>query len=151
MFLKKNIPSLYKEFIYGGHLLSLGASGIILTIIIVLNIPFNIIVLIIPYLSSQVIYSYNHFRELYFDLDSNPERSKHIEKQKKWVSVLPLGYISLLITSLLFTNLSTFLFISFIVSAGILYTDYFKKMPVKYVIGFKNVYTSLFWATCYGF
>jgi 4-hydroxybenzoate polyprenyltransferase len=134
------------EFVYGGHLLSLGASTIVLTVILLLELEINIIILIIPYLISQVIYSYNHFRELKYDIESNPERSKFIKRRKRLTALQPLMYsIILVLITLLFSNSKTSLFTFFFVLGGIAYTDIFKDIAAKHIVSFKNLYTSFFW------
>lgn len=144
--MRKTLSIIAMEFIYGGHLLSIGSSGIVLAVVFLLNLPFRALLLLIPYLSSQVVYTYNHYRELNFDQDSNPERAVHIRGQKKWVVLLLISYATALLIFLLFTNLSTFIFISVVVIFGILYTEYFKELTIKSIAGFKNFYTSFFWA-----
>src|SRR6185369_11250720 len=94
---KKILSAIGTEFVYGGHLLSLGATGIVLTVVLILNLPVKLIILVIPYLISQVVYSYNHYKEIDEDLDSNPERSKFIQQQKKQLGWLLIGYIILML------------------------------------------------------
>lgn len=134
------------EFVYGGHLLSFGALGVILTIVQLLTLPFNIVILLIPYLSTQVIYSYNHFKELRFDADSNPERATHINNRKRFTELLLGLYTISLIILLLTTNIPTIAFVVSVVVGGILYTDYFKAKIAKFVTGSKNFYSAFFWA-----
>ncbi len=144
--MKLLIEKVVTEFVYGGHLLSFGATGIVLTVILLLDLPIHLIVLLIPYLSSQVVYSYNHFREIDFDINSNPERARHLQTQKKWMGLFLAIYITLLLFSLITTNATTLIFVIFIVAGGILYTEYFKRLTVNLIAGFKNFYTSFFWA-----
>ncbi len=145
-FLSNKSSILLMEVVYGGHLLSFGALGVILTIVQLLELPFNIVVLLIPYLSSQVIYSYNHFKELRFDADSNPERAKHINNRKRLTEFLLAVYTISLIILLLTTNIPTITFVVSVVVGGILYTDYFKAKIAKFVTGSKNFYSAFFWA-----
>jgi len=145
MFLYKNIKLLFTEFIYGGHLPSLGISGLILTIILLFNLPIYFLILIIPYLGVQIVYLYNHFREIDIDTVSNPERTGHLQKQIGSIKQTIGGYIVLLVILLLFTNIKTLIFILTVVLGGILYTNYFKKITKK-VPGFKNFYTAFFLA-----
>lgn len=135
------------EFVYGGHLLSIGGIGIILTIILIYNLPINIAAIIIPYLSSQIVYTYNHFREVDLDMDSNPERANHIRHQRNRIKYLLVFYSLLLLFTLFNTNVPTTLFVLGIVLGGILYTEYFKGLTAGLIAGFKNFYTSFFWAS----
>lgn len=131
------------EFIYGAHLLSLGGAGIILSILLIVDIEVQLKVLILTYLIYQIVYTYNHFRELQQDLKSNPERAKHLMSKQIWVRISPFIYSLLLSIFLLFTNLNTILLCLFIVIGGILYTEYFKSVRI---LGFKSYYVSSFWA-----
>ncbi len=134
------------EFVYGGHLLSLGASGIVMTVILLLGLPINFIILAISYLGSQIIYTYNHYKELGVDILSNPERSQHILQRSNFIKLSLIFYSVVLIILLALTNIPTILFILFIVLFGILYTEGIKNFFSKYLLGFKNIYTSFFWA-----
>lgn len=141
--MKNLLRSCAEEFVYGAHLVSLGASGIILSITLIFNLPTNIFLLFIAYLILQVIYRYNYFRELQFDIKSNPERVKHLSTRKRLVQALPFILIIILYTCLYFTNWATVLLATYICITGILYTEYFKKVKV---LGIKNYYTGHFWA-----
>ena len=140
----KKILGLGKEFIYGGHLLSLGFSAIIYTVVIFLKLPVSLTFLAIPYLISQFIYSYNHLKEIHFDADSNPERASHIKQREHFTRFLLAAYLILLAVCLLTTNLLTTMLALTILIGGILYTDVFKELGIKYIVGFKNLYTSFF-------
>lgn len=144
--MKVLIEKLVTEFVYGGHLLSFGAMGVILTIVQLLELPFNIVVILIPYLSTQVIYSYNHVRELGFDTKSNPERVSHISSRRRLTEFLLLSYIVSLGICLLMTNLPTIIFVVSIITSGITYTDYFKGKVARFITGSKNFYSAFFWA-----
>lgn len=137
---------LTREFVYGGHLLSLGATGVITASLLLLDLNLDIAILIIPYLSSQLIYSYNHLKEVSFDKDSNPERAEHILKRKRTSVLLLFAYSTFLFYSFLFLNLNTVIFVSFILISGFIYTDYFKRYTARLVVGAKNFYSALFWA-----
>jgi len=141
------IKKVVTEFIYGGHLLSIGGAGIVFTVILLMRLPVTLLALIIPYLSSQVVYTYNHFREIDFDADSNPERASHMRKQHNSIAMILFGYVVVLLGLTLLTNLYTFIFVVIVVICGILYTEYFKGLTVGYLAGFKNFYTSFFWAS----
>jgi len=138
---------IFDEFVYGGHLAALGISGLVLSIILLHDLPINLIILIIPYLSTQVVYSYNHIKELNDDITSNPERTIFIANQKNRANALLYFYVLLLFLTLFFSNIGTALFVICIVVGGILYTDYFKGHITKYILGFKNLYTSLLLAS----
>jgi 4-hydroxybenzoate polyprenyltransferase len=95
-------------------------------------------------LSAQVIYTYNHLRELSFDADSNPERVRYLLRQRRWVPRLLIGYAVLLAVLLLVTNWLAALIVLAVVAAGVLYTDRVKELPVRHLVGFKDLYSSCF-------
>jgi 4-hydroxybenzoate polyprenyltransferase len=140
---KKIIKLVAEEFLFGAHLVSLGASGIVLSVVMIFNLPIQPLLLLIAYLILQIIYRYNYFRELHFDMQSNPERVTYISAKKKWIEISPFLFLAILCGLLLFTNLLTALLAGYITGVGILYTEYFKKLPI---LGIKNYYTSHFWA-----
>jgi len=143
--IKKIFKLILNEFVYGGHLLSLGTLGIVWMILILLNQEIKWPILIIAYLLSQIIYTYNHFREIKIDLLTNPERAGYLQRIIKYFPWLVLFYSSLLFLLLiLFANLQTISFVIFLLMSGILFTLYFKRVTKK-IVGFKNFYVSFFW------
>lgn len=70
-----------------------------------------------------------------------------MRNQRSLVAIILVGYITALFILSLFTNLYTFIFVAIVVVCGILYTEYFKGLTVGYLAGFKNFYTSFFWAS----
>ena len=77
---KKLLNSVLKEFIYGGHLISLGAVGIILTSAIVLGIRLSWQPLVIAYLITFVGLLYNRYKEQNSDFLTNPQRTARLKK-----------------------------------------------------------------------
>ncbi|KKQ35227.1 MAG: hypothetical protein US52_C0031G0003 [candidate division WS6 bacterium GW2011_GWA2_37_6] len=140
--LKKYISIFTKEFVLGGHMTALEALAMIFSVILLSDLSPNLVILIIPYLIAQLIYSYNQIREAKFDADTNPERVRHFKNQHKLKLLLFVVYFALLIISLIFTNFNIVMFVIFIVICGFAYTDYFKTLNIR---GFKNFYAALFW------
>lgn len=145
-YFSKTIEKLLAEFVYGGHLLSVGSSSVIISTALLQNLQINISLVLIPYLSTQLVYSYNHFKEVNFDISSNPERVSHINSKSNFIKISLLIYATVLLAILIFTNLPTILFVLAIVIGGILYTDYFKVKVAQFVTGSKNFYSAFFWA-----
>ena len=144
--IRELLRSVWNEFIYGGHLLSLGAAGIVWSVVIILEESANWQILVIAYLISQIIYNYDHSKKGKKDLRTNPERTKHLQKTEKWFLFIFLFYLLLCFSLLvMFANLSTFLFALFLMITGVFYTDFFKKITGK-MFGFKNFYVALLWA-----
>jgi 4-hydroxybenzoate polyprenyltransferase len=142
---RKIINSLWEEFIFGGHLLSLGASGILCFSAIILNQKISIALLILGYLITKIIYFYNHFKELKKDILTNFKRAKHLQKSKKTLAIFVFHWFLFFLLLIYINNLAVALLSLFIVSGGLLYTVFFKNLSKK-IIEFKSFYVSSFWA-----
>lgn len=140
----KVLKKMWDEFVYGGHLLSCGASGIVLAHTYISNHNPSLIIIFLPYLISQTIYTYNHVAELKTDTISNPERSNYLQAHSSTNQVI--FYFVLLLLFSIFSNIYTLVYSVVLVSSGILYTNYFKGKSSNMPVGFKNFYTSFFWA-----
>ena len=90
--IKKILKAVWDEFIYGGHLTSLAAVGILVSVAIVFNQKINICLLIIGYTISQIIYFYDHYRGAEKDFLTNPERAEHIKKMENHFLLLMVFY-----------------------------------------------------------
>lgn len=144
--MKKAGKFICQEFIYGGHLLALGASGIAFTSAILLNVKVTWDILFILYLIVCAIYSYNRFKEFKKDFLTNLFRSQHIEKYIKYIPAVIAIYLLLIVSILLFFgNLKSTLLVILMILLGFFYTDYFKKFTEK-IIGFKGFYVAFVWS-----
>jgi len=147
MEVRKFLNSIWNEFVYGGHLLSLGGSGNIYFETTLLNQKINLLLLFLAYLISQIVYSYNHLIEAKKDIESNSERAKYLletKKEKKAKIEFFIYCLFLLITLFLLKKTELLIFVLIIVIAGIFYTLFFKSLTKK-VLGFKNLYVSFTW------
>ena len=144
--IKKVSKFILDEFIYGGHLQSLGGISIIFVSALLLKIKISWDILIIAYLTFYLIFLHDRFRGINADLLTNPQRSKHL---KKYLHFIPTIFVFLfLILSILliyYGNLATFFFILFFLSFGILYTIAFKQITKK-ICCFKDLYVATFFA-----
>lgn len=145
MNISKIFKNIYNEFIYGGHLLSLGGSATLVSIMLIMKVEISFVLLVIGYLILQVIYLYNHFKERDTDISGNPERVRHLQKMEKIVPYLLFIYLFLLIFFTFLTNYTNWLFLFFLLAGGILFTKKFKNFTKK-IPCFKNIYTAFFWA-----
>ncbi|MDP3013849.1 MAG: UbiA family prenyltransferase [Candidatus Subteraquimicrobiales bacterium] len=134
------------EFVYGGHLLALGASGIAFTSAILLNVKATWDILLVSYLIVYAIYSYNRFKEFKKDFLTNLFRSQHIEKYIKYVPVAIAIYLLITVLILLFFgNFKSIFLVFLMILLGFLYTDYYKKFTKK-IIGLKSFYVAFVWS-----
>ena len=143
----KILKSAWTEFIYNGHLQSLGAVAIVFaSITLVLNTLPTLDILVAAYCIFQVIFVYDRYRDLKIDSSTNKIRTDHL---KKHYSKIPyeLGLISVvgLIVILYYSNPLTLVISITIVLLGILYTFKIKDIT-KRLLMFKNVYVSAVFA-----
>lgn len=144
---QKGLWWIWQEFIFGGHLLSLGVAGIACSVKILMDLPFSLAIILVSYLIPQIIYSFNHFKEAPIDLSTNLERARHLQKMAKFSSLIVIFYLLVLVfTIIIFLDLRIFVFAGALVLGGILYTLYFKKLTAR-ILCFKNIYASLFGAS----
>jgi 4-hydroxybenzoate polyprenyltransferase len=137
----KIAKTVFAEFVYGGHLLSLGAAGIVAVVQILLGLQIDYAIVLIAYFLSQVIYAVNHYTEIKDDMISNPERTKHIN-QSFVVFAIGAYVIGLMSLLLLFSNILTVLIVLAMLISGLVYP----KPLTKYIVGFKNIFVSTIWA-----
>ena len=146
MLIKKILKPIWEEFVYGGHLLSLGAAGILYSSAIIFNQKVSVPLLIIGYAMTQIVYFYNHYKESKVDFLTNPERVRHIEKFENHFLLFLGFYCLIFIISLIYlNNLKVVLVALAIMFGGFLFTIFFKNLTKK-IIGFKSFYVAFFWA-----
>ena len=145
MDIKKIFAFAKDEFIYGGHLLYLGATCIVFTAATLLGIKVTWDFLVISYLIPYTVYAYNKLCEINSDVLTNSNRAKHIAKYAKYLPEILLLSIATILSLLLeFGKLSSFVLAVIMVLGGILYTEKFKMLTNK-IIGFKSFYVSFSW------
>jgi len=144
--INRGLNLIWKEFIYGGHFQSLGASSIVMISSMLLDIQITWSCLVASYLIFYPMYLYNRFKEIEIDYLTNPQRTTHIKKYLRIIpAILLLDLVVLFIILIYFSNQITLIFSTILVFLGILYTIIFKKIT-KNVAFFKNFYVAMFYA-----
>ncbi len=143
--LKKLLEKIWNEFIYGGHLLSIGGSAMMVSILIILELKIKFPILVIGYLIPQIIYTYNHLKEIEKDKTGNPERVSHLMKPRKVFYILGIFYLFSLFIFSVILGTDMLLLVSVLMMGGMLFSIGIKEITKK-ITCFKNIYTSLFWA-----
>ncbi len=138
--------SLRYEFIYGGHLVSLGAPAYVLSVSLLMGMEPLKQLLIISYMMPLIVYNYNYFGERDDDEFTNPERVHYVRSRIALYPLIIISYMAILAIALcLFANRGLIEFVSILIIGGLLFTiilkDFTKKIPC-----FKNAYTALIWA-----
>jgi 4-hydroxybenzoate polyprenyltransferase len=136
----------WNEFVYGGHLGSIGASAIVLTTMVLLKIPVRWEFVLLAYLITQCLYNYNHIKELNIDSLSNSPRVTHLKSYGGFLAFIPGLYGSMFFALLIyFGNKTSILFGGLILVLGLFFTIKGKKLS-KLIPGFKSFYTALTWS-----
>jgi len=139
----KLLKSIWNEFIYGGHLIALGAVGIGLTFIILIEKPVLLSPLIIIYLLTFVSILHNRYKEKEIDFLTNPERTKFLEKYFQNTPLIILLISTTILAILIIDNaIASLFFLILLAIAILLYTKYLKHLTSK-LCGLKNVIFSL--------
>ena len=147
MKIKKILNLIWNEFVYGGHLLSLGAVSIVYTASILLDIRITWDFLLVVYLGTESVYLYNRFKEYEVDFLTNPERTEHIKKYVKYIPfIIFLMTFSAIVIVVYFNKISALIFGLLLFFGGLLYSKFLKKITRK-IIGFKDFLISFLWAT----
>ena len=135
MKLKKILNSIWNEFVYGGHLISLGAASIVFTSAILLDIKITWDCLLVVYLGTQSVYLYNHFKEFEKDSLTNPQRSEHIEKYVKYIPLITLFFsLTAIVIVIYFNKILALLFGLLMLFGGLLYSKFLKKFTKSSIL-----------------
>ena len=132
----------YNEFVYGGHLLSLGVVSMVFTSAILLDIKITLDFLLIIYLTNYIIYLYNRYKEFKNDYLTNFKRTLYIKKYIRYTPLIIFVFILvILFIFIYFQKFFALYFWLFLIFFGLLYSYFFKKITTN-IIGFKSFYVS---------
>ncbi|MGD8744632.1 MAG: UbiA family prenyltransferase [Candidatus Woesebacteria bacterium] len=142
--LKKVSGFAFREFIFGGHLQSLGSAGLVfISANLIFNTEASFGLLLVTYCIFQFIYTHDRYKHFVYDVETNSERSRHFEKYLNKMPLLLLMYASVILLGNLYFSNKLSLILSFVVVVfGVAYTLYFKQLTRK-VFLLKNIYVSL--------
>lgn len=146
MKIKQILNLIWNEFIYGGHLQSLGAASIVFVSGILLEIQVTWDILFIIYLIFYTAYLFNRFKEIKIDYLTNPGRTKHFRTYINRTPIILSLVIFIAIGSLIyFSNFWALIFGLLLIFFGFLYTTFFKKLTKKIAL-LKNLYVATFFS-----
>lgn len=135
---------IHDQILYGGHIVSLGLAAMVSTVMLLLGQSFRWEFLLIVYLGTLCVYNYDHIRDSQVDDQGNRTRSQYLTDHRRLYVLLLLSYVSLFFVLLVvFGNLNSVIIGVVMLVISVLYTDVFKKLT-RHVVGFKNVFTSVF-------
>jgi len=143
---QKGLKLIVDEFLYGGHLQSLGAASIVFVSVTFLSIKISWDVLFITYLIFYSFYLYNRYKEIDIDYQTNKKRTEHIRIYFKKIPVLLTVITALIFVGLIhFSNYRALLFVMMLLFLGFLYSLVSKKIT-RVIPFFKNFYVSAFFS-----
>jgi 4-hydroxybenzoate polyprenyltransferase len=136
----------WSEFLYGGHLQSLGSVAILATVAGVFDAPFPWGLPVAMYAVSYAIFVYNRLLEVSADAATNPSRTAYITSNSPnlWRAFF---LSSVLAAGVIIATASSYgaIFLSVLYASGLLYTNMFKRFT-RFVPGFKSWYVALAFA-----
>lgn len=147
MGIKKILIAIWKEFIYGGHVLALGAVSITFASAILLSIKITWDFLMIVYLGIYSVYLYNRYYELDKDSLTNFQSVNYFKKYARFSPLIILFCIFIIfLIQIYFQPSSSILISALMLFLGIFYSIYLKKLTEK-IFAFKNFFIPLMWAS----
>ncbi len=147
------LRGVYDEFVYGGHLLSLGTASIAGAAALVLGRSPSINLLVMAYLFSNGAYTLNRASEADQDSISNPQRTAHLSKRRRFLPAIAGTYFLLGYFIAFFSNSYFFVALLVPLALSILYSVSSAKMVrivgarrLKDRLLLKNVAISFGWS-----
>ena len=140
------IKKIIKGFIFGGHLLSLGAVGLTFGAAFILGIKTDVLFFVVVYLWTEAVYLYNRFKEINKDVVTDPQRTHYLKKNIKSLPYIIFFFFLLGVAILIYLNkIPALLFGLLLFLLSVLYSLFLKKFTRK-VVAFKSFFVSLIWA-----
>jgi len=142
--MRRVLKFLTVEFLYNGHLQSLGLTSIVfISSFLILGRLASFDILLTVYLLFEIVYLFDRYKYIDIDKITNPERTSHLQKYLDKIPVIMAGIFVLLALLLFnFSNVTSIFFAFTVLIFGLLYPLYFKRLTHKIPL-FKNVYVSL--------
>ena len=137
--------TIWKEFIFGGHLFALGATCVVAMCSLLFGLPIGLDLLLVTYLIFYPIYLYDYTQGANDDVLTNSARANYLSGNKKAYFVIAGSFAVLTMLFIHFSNSITMLLGFAVLVLGLLYNSYFKKLTKK-IIAFKNLFVSAVWA-----
>ncbi len=142
MNLKKFFRFIIIEFLYNGHLQSLGAVCVVFFSSLLFGIYCNLFEYLSIYLIFYLIYLYNRYKEKEHDSLTNRIRTQHISLISRHIKLIFISVFLFLVFLLVQENNYKLIgVLSIIFIFGILYTTFFKNLTKK-ILAFKNFYVA---------
>jgi 4-hydroxybenzoate polyprenyltransferase len=134
------------EIIHGGYIPALIAPSVVLTTSALTDAAISLPILIMLYIIPLMVYSFDYYKDMDKDLDTNTDRAAYYKAKSKIYPYMLAGYLLILsILVIFFTNWQMIAFISFLILVSLLYPLGLKRLT-KVFPAFKNMFTIFIWA-----
>ena len=135
---------IWNEFIYGGHLLALGPTIIVLTSLVILKLPISPALLLEAYLITFIVYFFDRYSDL--DKESSNVRIKHFNSYKKLIPFVLLVVVFVVFVLMRQSGAAILLYSALLLVSGFGYSLIFKRVTIL-VTGFKSFYVATVFAS----
>jgi 4-hydroxybenzoate polyprenyltransferase len=134
------------EFVYGAHLLALGAAALVITAAVLLDEPISVDYPAMIYLAAYSAYLYNRYKEFNADFATNRERVIHFRKYARYTPAIMISVSGSIVLILRYSaklrDPAASLPILLIYFGGLLYSTFGKRVTKK-ILAFKNFFVAL--------
>ena len=140
--------TMWKEFIYGGHIFAVGAISVAYMCALLCSIPITLDLMVVIYLIFYTIYLYDYCKGADKDKLTNSERATYLKNGNKLGRTTIVLYVCILSIGLIYSiysDITNMLYGFFVLVMGLLYHSHFKALT-KRVPAFKNIFVSIVWA-----
>lgn len=145
--IKKIWGLVWKEFVFGGHLLALGLVSLVFTSANLLNINITWDSLVVVYLMSLIPCLYGRYLDFDKDSITNLDRNRYLKSRRRRIPLIISIFGLILIGVLLYFDKFFILpFIILLIFLSFLYDKFLKKITGK-IPGFKNFVTASIFAS----
>lgn len=144
--MKSILDFVVREFLYSGHLQSIGAAIIVYVASVMFGFPLSAVLLIGVYLLFQAIYYFDRYRDIDIDTVTNKERAGHLQAYLRHIPIVIL--ILICVAEIVLVRVgatAAAIFAGIIALFGFLYPIFFKRQTIHLPL-FKDVYVALVFA-----
>lgn len=142
--MKQVLKLVLNEFVYGGHLLSVGAAAIIYTCGMLVGTPASWGMMLVAYLFAQTAYLADRYKGLNEDESTNSVRSGHLKARARVLQFALVGAPVLALAVMAFHQRFQALVFGLLVLIYSAMYPVFKKVTRR-IIGFKTLYVATGW------
>lgn len=140
--MKGTFSKIWREIVYGGHILAFGNISIIIALTTFLNEPLNWPFLIIVYFGTLSVYKFDRIHDLGSDLATNVKRFESFKNKRLITIEILLSVIISVFLVVIYGNFSSLIFVFLLLLMGLGYPYTFKNISKK-LLGFKNFFVPL--------